>query len=191
MRTGILVVGLLTGLCASAEIITFNLANDPAVYLNLDDQISGSVTNGSLIVTITASEGVMNRTTSGFGINGEGTDDTDGFNAGQYIDLVFNQNVTFTNLVVSSWGGSDAAEVLLGPALISQGAVLGTDPTPYGFTVDAGTGESVRILATADSGATNGFSVDAFSIVAVPEPGVIGMVALGSGVLLLIRKRKH
>jgi len=130
----------------------------------------------------------MNRSSSGFGINGTGTDDTDALNAGQYIDLVFNQNVTFSNVDISSWGGSDAAEVQLGPVFVSQGSISGTGDTAYDFSVDAG--ETVRILATADSGASNGFSFDGFSVDTIPEPAVIALLGLGGGFMLLTRKRK-
>ncbi len=54
--------------------------------------------------------------------------------------------------------------------------------------VDAG--DIVRIIATTDSGATNGFSVNGFSVV-VPEPAVFCLVALGGGTLMLCRKRKR
>lgn len=190
MKYRMIIAGLLVAVTSFAEMITFNLIDDAGIYTSLDNKASGSVTNGGVIVTVTASEGNLNRTSSGFGINGAGSDDTDGFNAGQYIDLMFSRNVTFTNLVVSSWGGSDAGEVQLGPSYVSQGGIDGSENTAYGFAVDAEAGETVRILATADSGATNGFSVDAFSVV-IPEPAAVGLMGLGSGIIMLARKRKR
>jgi hypothetical protein len=189
MKKVILVAGLLYVGSSFGEIINFNLKDDPSLYDFLDNKAVGSVTNGGLVVTLSASDGSLNRTSSGFGINGVGTDDTDALNAGQYIDVSFSQNVVFTNLITSSWGGSDAGEVLLVPALSSQGSISGGANTPYGFLVDTGAGESVRILATSDSGATNGFSLDGFSVV-VPEPAVVGLIGLGSCILLLTRNKR-
>ena len=129
MKNSVLVVGLMCAVNSFAVLVNFNLKADALVYSLLDNKGSGSVTNGGLIVTLTTSNGVMNRTTSGFGINGAGTDDTDALNAGQYIDLAFNQDVTFSNLSVSSWGASDAGEIRLGPMFVSQGSISGSDDT--------------------------------------------------------------
>ena len=178
MKKVILVAVLLYAVSSFAEIINFNLKDDPSIYELLDNEAQGSITNDALIVTFAASDGNMNRTASGFGVNGAGTDDTDGLNAGQFMDVTFSQNVVFTNLVTSSWGGSDAGEVLLGPAFISQGSISGSVETTYGFLVDASAGETVRIIATSDSGATNGFSIDGFSVV-IPEPAVTRLKTIG------------
>lgn len=188
MRKTAMCVGVMLAANVFADVLSFDLKGDAAVYGLLDDKMSGSVTNSGLVVTVTASDGVLNRTSSGFGVNGAGTDDTDALNIGQYIDLVFNRNVSFSNLVVSSWGASDAGEVRLGPAFVSQGSISGSGDTPFDFMVDAG--ETVRIFATADSGASNGFSIDGFSAV-VPEPAVLCLVAAGSGTLMLCRRRKR
>jgi hypothetical protein len=168
-----------------ASLINFDLKDEISIYSVLDGKVSGSVTNSGVIVTVSASDGVLNRTASGFGINGTGSDDTDALNSGQYIDLRFSQNVTFSNVTVSSWGSSDAGELQLGPSFVSQGSLSGTGDTAYDFLVNEG--ETVRILATADSGPTNGFSVDSF-MVAIPEPAALGLIILGSGIMLLSRR---
>ena len=133
---------------------------------------------------------MLNRTSSGFGVNGAGTDDTDGLNAGQYIDLVFNQDVSFESMNISSWGASDAGVVQLGPVFDAQGSLAKND-TAFGFDVLKASSHSVRILATADSGATNGFSVNSFTVDAIPEPAVLGLLGIGSGFMLLTRKRRR
>jgi len=171
-----------------AGLITFDLKDDAAVYALLDDKASGSVTNTGLIVTLTASDGVMNRTSSGFGVNGTGTDDTDGLNAGQYIDLEFNQDVTFTGLSISSWGSTDAGEIQLGPEFSTVETLSGSGDAAFDFHVTAG--QAVRIAATADSGASNGFSVDRISV-AVPEPAVLSLIGLGGGALILARRKRQ
>lgn len=163
------------------RLVTFELLDDPTIYLNLDNLTTGSITNGGVVVTLTASDGVLNRTGSGFGVNGTATTgDTDALNANQYIDLVFGQAVTFSSLNVSSWGTNDVGEVQLGSLFESQGLIEGTGDTAYNFLV--GEGETVRILATADTGAANGFSIDSFTV-AIPEPaGLVLLSVVGSGI---------
>ena len=188
MKYAVWFVGLTCTFNAFAGLVTFDLLGDSSVYSLLDNESSGSVTNSGLVVTVTASDGVLNRTSSGFGVNGAGTDDTDGLNAGQYIDLAFNQDVSFENVNISSWGASDAGIVQLGPLFDSQGDIS-TGDTTFGF--DVLDGATVRVLATADSGATNGFSMNSFTVDTIPEPAAIGLIGLGSGFMLLTRKRKQ
>ena len=188
MKKRVLTITLIWGctLHLFAAVVQFDLKDDASLYQYLDDQSSATITNSGIIVTLTASEGVLNRTTSGFGVNDSGTDDTDALNQGQYIDLVFDQDVTFSNLNVSSWGTSDAGEVQLGASFSSQGAIQGTGDTPYNFQVNAG--NTVRIIATSDTSPTNGFSVDSFTVQTVPEPAVSGLISLCSIALLSIRR---
>ena len=89
MKKSVVVLGMMFAVNAFSSLLSFNLKDDAAVYGLLDNKVSGSVTNSGLIVTVTASDGVLNRTSSGFGVNGAGTDDTDALNSGQYLDLVF------------------------------------------------------------------------------------------------------
>jgi hypothetical protein len=104
------------------------------------------------------------------------------------MDLVFSQDVTFTELGISSWGSGDTGEVRHGPSLGSFESITGSGATIYDFNVPAG--DTVRIGATTDSGASNGFSVDRITV-AVPEPAVIGLIGLGSGTLLLARRKRQ
>lgn len=171
------------------SLVTFDLLGDPAIYTQLDNQGSGSVTNGGLIATLTASEGVLNRTTGGFGINGVGSDDTDALNTGQYIDIWFDQVAIFSNLNVSSWGTSDAGEVQLrttGGVLASK-SIDGTGDKNTAFNFEVADGRFIRIFATADSGAANGFSVNSFTV-AIPEPAAATFIAL-TGLGMLIGRR--
>ena len=172
---------------AFSELVNFNLLGDSAIYSRLDNQSTAIITNNGLIATFTASAGgVMNRTTSGFGINGSGSDDTHGLNTGQYIQIIFDQDVTFTNLNISSWGALDAGEVQLGPAFTSQGSISGTGDTLYNFTVSQGT--AIRIIATADTASNNGFSVDGFTV-AIPEPSSAALITITAGLLFIIRRK--
>lgn len=162
---------------ASGSLVAFELLNDSTIYSRLDGQPFGSVTNSGIIATLTASEGVLNRTSTGFGVNDSGSDDTDALNLGQYIDISFNQAVAFKHVNVSSWGTGSAGDVRLGVStFISQGEITESGDTAYDFEVDYG--ETVRIIATGETAADNGFSLDSFSVEAIPEPAVIGFVVL-------------
>jgi hypothetical protein len=164
---------------AVAEMVTFELLGDETLYSLLDNKPFGSITNGGVVATLTASDGILNRTGSGFGINGIGSDDTDALNSNQWIDIVFDQAVVFSNLNISSWNsGADVGEVQLGTSYLSQGGILGTGDTTYDFSVASG--EVVRVIAL-DTEVSNGFSIDSFTV-AIPEPAaIIFMTAFGLG----------
>ncbi|MDF7799802.1 hypothetical protein P4C99_10015 [Pontiellaceae bacterium B1224] len=171
-----------------ADVVQFQLLDDAAIYTVLDDQASGTVTNGGIRVTLVASSGELNRTTSGFGINGPGTDDSDALNLDQYIDLTFDLTVQFKNVDVSSWGAGSDGEVRLGMdnTFTNQGNISTTGDTAFDFKVNMG--QTVRIYATGETSPTNGFSVDSFSVEAIPEPAVVSLVLLfGSGLLVMRR----
>jgi hypothetical protein len=172
---------------AHAGLITFDLLGDSAIYSVLDNQAAGSVVVDGLTATLTASDGVLNRTASGFGVNGTPTtDDTDALNTDQYIDIVFDQTVVFSNLNISSWNsGTDVGEVQLGSSFTTQGGIQGTGDTDYHFQVNHG--ETIRIFAT-NTDVGNGFSVDSFTVEAIPEPAVIGFIFL-TGIGLLAARR--
>ncbi|MDF7825405.1 hypothetical protein P4B35_15370 [Pontiellaceae bacterium B12227] len=159
--------------------VVFDLLDDSAIYSVLDDQPSGLVTNGGILATLTASEGVLNRTQDGFGINDPYTDDTDALDVGEYIDISFDQAVSFRNVNVSSWNKDfDFGDILLGNGgmYVSQGNILGTGDTGFNFVVSIG--QVVRIKSVAGESATNGFSFDSFSVEAIPEPAVISFITL-------------
>ncbi len=175
------IVMVCLGVAASTfgNLITFDLLGDSAIYLLLDDQVSGNVTNGGLVAMFSTADGEMNRTGSGFGINAFASgDDTDGLNTGEFIEIVFDQAVTFSSLNISSWGKDfDAGEVQLWTTntFTSAQSISGTGDTAFSITVN--TNQTIRILATADSGVANGFSIDSFTV-AIPEPAVVTFIAL-------------
>jgi hypothetical protein len=169
------------------NLIAFDLFGDPAIYSVLHHQVSGSVTNSGLIATLTASEGWLNRSTAGFGINGVGSDETSALNAGQFIDIVFNQTVTFSNLNVSSWGSSNAGGVELRTTNIFTSAHRISGRGDSSFNIEVNTNQTIRILAITDTTGGSGFSVDRFTV-AIPEPAVVTFIAL-TGLGLLIGRR--
>lgn len=170
---------------ARAGLVGFDLYGDPAVYSVLDNQASATVTNGGIAATLSASpNGVLNRTTETFGVNDvtTGGDDSDALDKDEYIDVVFDRDVTFSNLTIASWAAGNAGEVQLdaGSGFVSQGSIPGAGDAAYGFFVPAG--RPVRILATAEAASgvdSKGFSVNAFSVETVPEPAAIGLLVFG------------
>ncbi|MDZ8117322.1 hypothetical protein [Pontiella agarivorans] len=168
--------------------VVFDLLGNSAIYSVLDGQSTASVTNGSLIATLSSSEGTLNRTASGFGMNGPGSDDTDALNLDQYIDITFDQTVRFKNVNVSSWGSGSSAEIRLGSndVYTAMGTISTTGNAPFDFRISGG--QTVRIYATGETTPTNGFSFDGFSVEAIPEPAVISFIALISLGSLAIRR---
>lgn len=192
MKKTVCIAVVFLGIAANtfASLVTFDLRNDSDVYTPLDNQTTGSATKGGVVATFSTADGEMNRTGNGFGVNAFASgDDTDGLNTGQYIDIWFDQAVVFSNLVVSSWGTSDAGEVQLRTTteVLESKSIDGTGDKTTLFNFEVVSGNFIRILATADSGADNGFSTDSFTV-AIPEPAVTAFVALvGLGALMVRR----
>ncbi len=146
---------------ALPDSILFDFANDAALYGALDDQ-PGPVafTNSGLPATFTASDGEMNRTASGFGINAAASgDDTAGFDVGEWIDIVFDTAIRLTNVNVSSWGTGDQAAIYINS--ISNGVMNTTGNHPFNLVVPAG--QVLRIESTAGT-VGNGWSLDSLTV---------------------------
>ncbi len=177
---------LLAGLTESA-VVTFDFRNNPELYTALDD-LAGPVsfTNAGLVATFTASDGAMNRTASGFGINSVslGSDDTDAFDIGEWITITFNQTVTLTNITVSSWSaGTDEGQVKIGGS--TAYTVSATGSHVLDDSIAAGT--VLRIESTAGT-FNNGWSLDSLGVNVVPEPATFGLLGLGGVMAWMLRR---
>ncbi len=153
----------------------------------VDGLASGSVIKDGLTATFTANSGLLNQTGSGFGINAKDSgDDTDQIDNGsgviELVTIMFDQLVTFDQLVLSSFADSEEAKLkIAGVSTI----LLGTsDKDIYDFSTDniVSIGQSVSLALNADKG--NGFSFEEFTVTlaestAAPEPATIILLGIG------------
>jgi len=153
---------LVCALSGAAVAVVFDFIGNVALYTALDVQTGPvSFTNGSVVATFTASDGVMNRTASSFGLNSNiSGDDTDAFDKGEWIDITFESVVTLTHVDVSSWNaGEDQATISLEE--ISIGLITSTGS--HSFNIGIATGKILRISSTAGL-AGNGWSLKSIAV---------------------------
>ncbi len=165
--------------------VTFDLFGDASLYAVLDDQTGPlSYTNSGIVATFTASDGTMNRTGSGFGLNSTiSGDDTDAFDVGEWLDITFDRAVTLTDVTVSSWNdGTDQAVIYV--AGVSNGVVLATGS--HSFSIDVGVSDVLRIWGTKGT-VGNGWSLNSLTV--VPEPATFALVGVGGALAFLARRR--
>jgi hypothetical protein len=174
---------------AQALSITFNLRGSEGSVV--DGLATGPVTKDGLTATLTANDGKLNQTASWFGINASGSgDDTDqidnGSGVAEFVTIMFDQLVTFDQLVLSSFTTSETAALTIagGSLTLLDGTVPAIDV--YDFSTDniVSIGQSV-ILAYSTG---RGFSFDEFTVTtsastAVPEPATIVLLGIGLAVL--------
>lgn len=170
---------------AHADLVIFELGGN----LNgtaIDGAASGGLTVNGLTALFTANDGVLNATTSSFGVNATGSGDAaDLLDAGsgvnEFMTITFDQRVTFTQLTLDSFSGSERVSFTLGlnPALLLDATPAGTDifnfsssDFPMGNMLEVG--QSLRIGYTFSSAADNGFSFEGFHVNTVPEPSLVG-----------------
>ena len=184
------VSAVLTFLCvlpeqAQAFSITFNLRG-PEIEA-IDESATIAVTNGGLTATLTANSGVLNQTLSGFGINASGGGDTtyqidNGSGVAEFVTIMFDQLVTFDQLVLSILGSTDEASL----TIAGSPTILLVDASPfpdtYNFSTDNIVSIGQSVILSFSRG--NGFSFDEFTVTtsestAVPEPATIALLGIG------------
>ena len=181
--------------------ILFDLRQLPADLGGLDpvpDNVnSGSMTRGGVSATLTANNGVLNQTTTNYGINaipsGDNSAQIDGASGiAESVSITFSQDILFTGLGLSDFGSSDIASLTVGgsaPILL----IAGVFSFPSSNFVS--TGSSVILGWVAG----NGIRFDKFIIdtdvpttgppASVPESGTT-VTFLGLGVFGLILFRR-
>jgi hypothetical protein len=187
---------LLSMIFASAVQATtlFQLKGNAAVEA-VDEAASFSLTVGGITATLTANVGVLNTTSSGFGINhpttGDPTDHLDGMFAVEEVSIVFNLPVRLDQIVLSDFTGSTTGD--LATLTIDGFPPLTLIPTApaldvYNFSSNntLPAGQSIHLAWQAG----NGFSFDSFSVT-VPEPASGLLLCAGLLLVLGVRKRSQ
>ena len=187
---------LLSMIFASAVQATtlFQLKGNAAVEA-VDEAASFSLTVGGITATLTANVGVLNTTSSGFGINhpttGDPTDHLDGMFAVEAVSIVFNLPVRLDQIVLSDFTGSTTGD--LATLTIDGFPPLTLIPTApaldvYNFSSNntLPAGQSIHLAWQAG----NGFSFDSFSVT-VPEPASGLLLCAGLLLVLGVRKRSQ
>ncbi len=167
--------------------ITINLRG-PEIEA-IDESATIDITNSGLTATLTANDGVLNRTSGAFGINASGgrdasnlIDNGDGESITESVSIEFDQPVTFDQLQLSSFTVSEAVSLTI--AGNSPISLVGTGPSTdiYNFSTDntVSIGQSVMLAFSIG----NGFSFDEFTVTlaeptAVPEPTTIILLGIG------------
>ena len=165
----------------------------------IDEAASFDVTVGGLTATLSANVGVLNRTSSSFGINIVGTtcggqEDSaeidDGCSAelsipDEAVSVQFDMDVLLEQLKVSSFGSSDEALV----------EIFGASDIPITSTgfhslndtfLAAGNPFTIGFIAG------NGFSFDQFTVAkAASEPGTLVLLGLALAGVGFARRRLH
>jgi hypothetical protein len=140
----------------------FDFRNDADLYGALDDQAGPiTYTNNGLAATFTASDGTMNRTGEGFGINAPLLiNDTDAFDTGEWIDITFETELVLTNITVSSWNaGVDEAVIYVDG--VSNGIITATGSHVFDIIVPS---EEVLRISCIEGLTGNGWSLDSLAV---------------------------
>ncbi|HSR63908.1 MAG TPA: hypothetical protein VLN56_10940 [Gammaproteobacteria bacterium] len=172
---------------AHAISIEFNLRD--SVIESIDEAASFTLTQDGVTATFSTPNGVLNRTSSGFGVNAiGGGDDTNAIDAGtgiaESIEIMFSGPVSLTGITVSDFGSTDLGQLTAGtntqPVTASGFLEFGEIAVPAGNII------SIGFIAG------NGLSLDSITInnaageipsASVPEPGTFWLL-LGSSVIL-------
>ncbi len=174
----------LAGAClgTTARAAVFELAGNVAA---IDDVSSAALTVAGITASLGASTGTLNSTTPNFGINaavlGDVTDEIDAVPAtasddftAEALTIVFDQDVRFISFAADSFaadGSTVARYTFSGPG---PGSVTGVVSSAGVQSVDTFLAAGQPAVFTADVGA---YSLDRFTVIAVPEPG--GLLAAG------------
>jgi hypothetical protein len=171
----------------------FQLLGSAAVEA-VDEASSFPLTQDGITATLTANVGVLNTTSSGFGVNhplvGDPTDGIDAFFGDhESVTLTFNQAVTLDQVVLSLFtpsGGELASLTIDGfPTLTLIPMTPATDVYNFSTNNTVLVGQSIVLAHVAG----NGFSFDSLTVSAVPEPSAFIMLLVGIGVVARYRAR--
>jgi hypothetical protein len=171
----------------------FQLAGSAAVEA-VDEAASFPLTVGGITATLTANVGVLNTTSTAFGVNhpttGDPTDHIDGMFAIESVSIVFNLPVRLDQIELSDFTGGATGD--LATLTIDGFAPLTLIPTApaldvYNFSSNNTVPAGQAIVLTWQAG--NGFSFNSFSVTAVPEPASWWLLSVGLALALGVHVR--
>jgi len=174
---------LAIGFASAGEASTlFQLAGSAAVEA-VDEAPSFSLTVEGITATLTANIGVLNTTSTAFGVNhpttGDPTDHIDGMFATESVSIVFNLPVRLDQIVLMDFTGGTTGD--LASLTIDGFAPLTLIPTApaldvYNFSSNNTVPAGQSIVLAWQAG--NGFSFNSFSVT-VPEPASWWLLCAG------------
>ena len=145
----------------------------------VEGAMSNSVTVDGIEATLTANDGILNHTGSGFGVNAAGSGDAtqlldDGSVIAESVTVIFDVPVVLTSLQLSDFAGTETASLTVAGNLNNLNAT-GSANDIYPFNDPVNVGQSIVLLWTSG----NGFSFDNFEVTAVPEPTTLALLVMG------------
>lgn len=183
---------------AYAELLIFDLLNKNGV--SWDGVSSGVYTNAGSGMTLKAtmlsylnggysSGSQLNSTLSEFGINAAGSGDAaslfDTINGKEALWVSFDHAVVIKTITVSSF---TAGNVETGAYQVAEGSLICFTANGT-YTVDTTLNQGSFFKVTAvDVGGGNGWSLNSFTVEAVPEPATIVMLGFGGLAACIIRR---
>lgn len=188
----ILVLSLCSALLQAAT-ITYDFRDT----LNKAEIDSGLMLVDGLTLTIISTQGSLNHTASSFGVNhtGGSADESaliDGDEGAEILQFSFDQDVTITQITLSSYSGSESATFTIGSFAAINLSPLAAASDIYDFTTDNTLSTGSLALLTWVSG--NGFSVDSITVetmgAIVPEPSSVMLLGMSGIMLACYRSRR-
>jgi hypothetical protein len=181
-----------------AELLTFDLINKNGVPW--DGVPSGVYTNAGSGLTLEAamfaylngsysSGSQLNSTATAFGINSPtAADDASYFdtnNGQEALWVSFDRAVTIKSITVSSF---TAGNVETGAYQVANGGLVNfTAGGTYTVNAALSQGSFFKIIAV-DEGGGNGWSLNSFTVEAVPEPAAAALLGLGGVMAWMLRR---
>lgn len=202
-------LGVSTLLTMNVSGVQFDLRDSSIDALEGGDSFSISLggISATLTAKVEANTGVLNRTTTGFGVNAAGSGDAtaqiDGDNGRESVSMVFDVDVLFSSIKVSGFGSSDRGSI----SIAANPAVTIDASGVHSFASDNIVTAGQSVVLSFLSG--NGFSFDSFDAeryqsnptqpdvvtpdsASVPDGGASALLLLGGvGAVTWIRRQKN